>query len=82
MRKKKMQFSKKICLFAMILVCVVLTGNFILAWFDKQTLSDLAITVVTTFGGFVTCGYFTLSGARDCSLNKYSCKKMEENIND
>lgn len=75
--KTKMQFSKKICLFAMILVCIVLIGNFILAWNDKQTLSDVAITVIGTFGGFVTTGYFALSGARDCSKNKYHCEETE-----
>ncbi|MCL2084868.1 MAG: hypothetical protein FWH06_06405 [Oscillospiraceae bacterium] len=66
-----MQFSKKICLFAMALTTAVLLGNFVLAWFGRETLSDVAIAVIGTFGGFITCGYFALSGARDCSANKH-----------
>ena len=68
----KMQFSKKVCLYAMTIVALTIAGNFVLSWFDKNLLSDVAIAVIGTFGGFVCGGYFALSGARDWSTNKHA----------
>lgn len=71
------QFSKLVCIFSMLLVTLVICLNFILSWYDKPQMSDVTMTSITVFGGFVTGGYFTLSGVRDCSRNKYSIKQEE-----
>ena len=70
-KKKKIQFSKKIVFYSMALVTLTVLGNFILAWCGKETLSEMTIAVITSFSAFITGGYFALSGARDCSKNKY-----------
>lgn len=69
---KKVQFSKKVVVYSMLLVVFTIIGNFVLAWFGKETLSEMTIAVVTSFSAFITGGYFALSGARDCSKNKYN----------
>lgn len=74
--KKKMQFSKKVVVYAMLLVVFTIIGNFILAWFGRETLSEMTIAVITSFSAFITGGYFALSGVRDCSKNKHHI--MEE----
>lgn len=73
MAKKKtpVQFSKKVVIYAMCLVPLSIFGNFVLAWFEKPTLSEMTIAVITSFSAFITGGYFALSGARDCSKNKH-----------
>lgn len=70
--KKKMQFSKKVVIYSMLLVVFTIIGNFILAWFGRETLSEMTIAVITSFSAFITGGYFALSGVRDCSKNKYN----------
>ena len=72
-----MEFSKKICVFSMALVCAALLISYHLAWNEKPPLSDVAIAVIGTFGGFVTSGYFTLQGVRHCSLNKHAHKEKK-----
>lgn len=67
----KIQFSKLICIFSMLLVTAVIFLNYTLAWAEKPQMSDVTVTSISIFGGFVTGGYFTLSGVRDCSKNKY-----------
>ena len=71
----KIQFSKLVCIFSMILVTLTIFLNYKLAWNEKSQMSDVAVTSITIFGGFVTGGYFTLSGVRDCSKNKYGIKE-------
>ena len=73
---KKMQFSKKVVVYAMLLVVFTIIGNFVLAWFGRETLSEMTIAVITSFSAFITGGYFALSGVRDCSKNKHHI--MEE----
>ena len=73
--KNKKQFSKKVVVYSMTLVPLTILGNFILAWYGKETLSEMTIAVVTSFSAFITGGYFTLSGVRDCSKNKYNIKE-------
>lgn len=75
-KEKKMQFSKKVVLYAMALVPFTILGNFLLAWYGKQTLSEMVIAVITSFSAFITGGYFALSGARDCSKNKHGIKEI------
>lgn len=70
-KPKKMQFSKKICVYGMMLVTGTIACNVLLSLLNCATLSDVTMTVVTTFGGFATGGYFALSGVRDCSKNKH-----------
>ena len=69
--KKQVQFSKKVVVYSMLLVVFTIIGNFILAWFDKETLSEMTIAVISSFSAFITGGYFALSGVRDCSKNKH-----------
>lgn len=75
----KIQFSKLICIFSMLLVTLVICLNFALSWYNKTPMSDVTITSISVFGGFVTGGYFTLSGVRDCSRDKYNIVKKEDN---
>lgn len=77
-KKKRMQFSQKQCVYADLLVAFVLILDFILKWNGKEGMSDVAISVVSMFGGFATAGYFALSGTRDCSKNKYGVKMEGE----
>lgn len=74
-KQKRIQFSQKQCLYADLLVALVLFLDFILKWNGKEGMSDVAIAVVSMFGGFATGGYFALSGARDCSKNKHHIKE-------
>lgn len=67
----KVQFSKKVVIYSMALVPLTILGNFILAWFGRETLSEMTIAVITSFSAFITGGYFALSGVRDCSKNKH-----------
>lgn len=69
------QFSQIVVVYAMSLVTFTILGNFILAWFNKPTLSEMTIAVITSFSAFITGGYFTLSGVRDCSKNKHGVKE-------
>jgi len=79
-KKRKMQFSQKVCVFGLFLITVTLAVNSTLLWFGREPMSDVSITVVTVFGGFATGGYFALSGVRDCSLNKLKAKLHNDNI--
>lgn len=65
------QFSQIVVVYAMSLVAFTILGNFILAWFGRETLSEMTIAVITSFSAFITGGYFALSGVRDCSKNKH-----------
>lgn len=69
--KRQRQFSQLICKYSLWLVAVTVGGNFVLSWFGKELLSDVTIAVISTFGGFVTCGYYALCFGRDNSKNKY-----------
>jgi len=75
--KNKMQFSKKICVFSCVFVVLIWLANFALLWFGKEQMSDVISIGFTIFGGFVTGGYFALSGVRDCSKNKHA-KDLKE----
>lgn len=76
--KKRMQFSQKICVFSCIFIVAIWFGNFLLAWFDKPQIPEAISVGFTIFGGFVTGGYFALSGYRDGSLNKLKAKLSED----
>ena len=84
-KKKRLQFSQKITLFSaifsMAIVVAVLIADFILLWFDKQSMSEVTIIVITTFGGITSTltfgGYCALSCIRDMSLNKKEWKIQE-----
>ena len=75
--RKPIQFSKKVVVYAMLLVPLTILGNFILAWFGKETLSEMTIAVISSFSAFITGGYFALSGVRDCSKNKHHITEVE-----
>lgn len=73
---------------AIISVCLVFYAinlSALLSSFNKEPLSDMTITVIGTFGAFAVGGYFTLTGVRDCSLNKHNIdlnKQGKENNDD
>ncbi|MDR0906487.1 MAG: hypothetical protein LBN00_10015 [Oscillospiraceae bacterium] len=73
-KKRKMQFSKFVCCFGMVLVPIVYFMDFALSLLGKEPLGETTRSVITIFGGFCTGGYFTLTGARDLSLNKHGVK--------
>lgn len=75
-KKQPIQFSKKVVIYSMALVALTILGNFILAWCGRETLSEMTIAVITSFSAFITGGYFTLSGVRDCSKNKYHISEV------
>lgn len=77
---KRMSFSKWHVIFANFLVLLVFTANFILAWFDKQVLSDVTIAIITAYGGFATAGYFAQNIALKQSLNKHGVTHGLEGI--
>ena len=77
---KRMQFSQKICVFGLCLIVAVIAANFILLWFGREAMTDVTTISITVFGGFATCGYFALSGVRDCSLNRLKAKLHDDNI--
>ncbi|GHU92918.1 hypothetical protein FACS1894208_01130 [Clostridia bacterium] len=84
-----MHFSKKVCLYSLVLVAAVLLGNFVLAWSDKAPLNDITVAVIGTYGAFATGGYFALTGYRDGSKNKHdfhpnnpTTTEREENDNE
>ncbi len=70
-KKKKREFSKAHVVFADALVAIVYITNMVLAMLDKIPVSDLAVTIVSIYGGFATGGYFTLCAIRDTSLNRH-----------
>jgi hypothetical protein len=74
-KRKKMQFSQKICVFGLFLITSVVVANFFLIWFGREPMNDVATISITVFGGFATGGYFMLSGARDCSKNKHGVRE-------
>ena len=75
-KKEKMQFSKQVVIYSMVLVALTILGNFVLAWCNRATLSEMTIAVITSFSAFITGGYFALSGARDCSKNKHHIEEV------
>lgn len=77
-KKEKIQFAKKICFISVIIVAITLALDFILAYQEKEQISDVAIAVISTYGTFTTVGYFTLCGVRDTSLNKNGKTNLEE----
>ena len=82
MERRKIQFSKLHVVFADCLVAFVYATNFILAWHDKQPISDIAVAIITIFGAFATGGYFTLCAVRDTSLNKLEGIKAQYHHDD
>jgi hypothetical protein len=77
MIKKIKQFSQFIVVYSMTIVAVTIQENFVLAWFGKETLTDMVVAVITAFSAFITGGYFALSGVRDCSKNKHHIAEVE-----
>jgi hypothetical protein len=69
-KKKKMEFSQKVCIIGLAMVAFMLVSNVALAYLGRQPLNDITVACVSCFGGFATGGYYTLAGARHASLNK------------
>lgn len=79
--KVKRQFSKSHVIFANILVTLVWFSNVFLVWFDKMPVSDVAIGIISAYGGFATMGYFTQNCIRDTSSNKLEAIKCQADDN-
>ena len=77
--KKKPQFSKLHVIFADLLVAFVYISNFWLVLNNLPPVSDIAVTIITIYGGFATGGYFVQNCVRDCSKNKHGVQIDEEN---
>lgn len=69
--RKKLEFSQKTVIASWVIVIAVIAGCFILAYQGKQQIAEVGTTAISIFGGFVTGGYFALTGARSWSENKY-----------
>ena len=78
-KRKKPQFSKLHVIFADLLVAFVYISNFFLVTKGLPPVSDIAVTIITIYGGFATGGYFTQNCVRDCSKNKHGIKIDEYN---
>ena len=76
--RQKMQFSKKLCVFSCLFVVLIWLGNFMLLLLGREQINDSVSIGFTIFGGFVTGGYYTLSGARDCSKNKHGIRDEDD----
>ena len=72
-----MQFSKLHVIFADGIVLFVYVVSAALAFMSKETISDVAIAVITVYGAFATSGYFVQNIARDTSLNKLEAIKSQ-----
>ena len=72
--KKKLEFSKAHVIFANVFVAFVFTTSMFLNVFlvinEKPQIDfTLAQLIITVYGGFATCGYFTQNIMRANSLN-------------
>lgn len=65
------EFSQWMVIVSWAYVFLVLAGTFLLSWHERQEMPGLDTISITTFGGFVTSGYYTLCGWRSWSENKY-----------
>ena len=72
-----MQFSKLHVIFADGIVLFVYVVSAVLAFMSKETISDVAIAVITVYGAFATGGYFVQNCVRDTSLNKLEAIKSQ-----
>ncbi len=77
---KKMTLSKWHLIFANFMVLAVYVSNFVLVWFDKMPMSDIAIAIITAYGGFATGGYYAQNILLKQSLNKHGITHGLENI--
>jgi hypothetical protein len=68
-RKSKWEFSKLHVIYADALVAFVWVSTVLLAYFDKQTISDVAVAIITIYGAFATGGYFAQNSIRSVSSN-------------
>jgi predicted permease len=67
--RKKPQFSKLMCVISWSLMAASVLGNFALAWFGRETLSDMVMALISFVTVFVNGGYITQNIFRDKSLN-------------
>lgn len=68
--RKPMEFSKKLAAWAATLATVAFVASYILAVFDKQTVSDVTTTVFTACIGYLIT-YSAKSLGEKASRNKY-----------
>ena len=67
---KKMEFSKKLAIFLGIVTVVVIAISAILSLLGKEPISDVAVAVISTCGGYL-CTYGLKSAFEKNSRNKY-----------
>lgn len=68
--KRPWEFSKKLAAWAVVIATVSAALSFVLAAFDKQTVSDVTSTIFTACIGYLVT-YAAKSTAEKCSRNKY-----------
>jgi hypothetical protein len=81
-KRKRMEFSQKVCIIGLCMVGFMLLSNVALAYLGRQLLNDITVACITCFGGFATGGYYALAGTRDASLNKYGLRIPTEDSPD
>ena len=67
---KKMEFSKKITIFAAVLMFIAFLLSVILAFFEKDPIETITGTIITVCGGEIL-SYYIKSAAEKNSRNKY-----------
>lgn len=83
--KKKLEFSQK-WLIGCIIISVVFTSmSYILAWFDKNTVESLSMTIIQTLWsstGFSFAGYTVLNSVRAVTGSVWGIPKDEQYMNE
>ena len=72
--KKKMEFSKKWLIAVIAISCVFTAASYILAWFDKNPVSEISVAVIQTLWG--TSGVSFVSYAVQNSVRAFTSTKI------
>lgn len=67
---KKMEFSKKLAVWAMVAASISIILSYILAWAEKDSVSDMSLGIFTACIGYLIT-YAAKSGFEKNSRNKY-----------
>lgn len=71
---KKMEFSKKLAVWAMVAASISVILSYILAWAEKDSVSDMSLGIFTACVGYLIT-YAAKSGFEKNSRNKYGRDK-------
>lgn len=70
MKKKKLEFSKKLVIWALLITTLCLVVSYVLAYLDHDSCSDITVAVVTTCIA-IAVSYEAKSYGEKNSRNKY-----------